>query len=165
MNGLSEFSFADVGAGYDTDLEGLARYDSNQDNLLSAADENFDHFLIWQDTDGDGVCEAGEARTLAQSGIVSIDLALNGVSSLRQGHYVYTTTTWRDVEGRAHEALDVGFRSGLDESITRSFDWGTITGGADGIEVATSGPINLDDFLEAMGRLMSQNQANDWMLV
>jgi hypothetical protein len=34
-----------------------------------------------------------------------------------------------------------------------------------GIQVTTTGLINLDGFVEVMGRLMSQNQANDWMMV
>lgn len=162
VNGVDEYSFADAAAGYDTDLEGLAAYDSNGDGVLDASDDGFDRFLIWQDLNGDGVCDAGEARTLSEAGVTAIRLALNGDSRLQNGHSIYNTTVWTEQNGQEHEALDVGFRAGRDVSVTRTFDWGQVTAGADGIFVDTNGRIDLSDFLEEMGRLISRNEITDW---
>jgi Ca2+-binding RTX toxin-like protein len=69
-----EISFVQDRAGAATDLEGLAAYDSNGDGLLSAGDERFGAFRVWQDADSDGVSDPGELKTLGAAGIASIDL-------------------------------------------------------------------------------------------
>ncbi|MDP3674869.1 MAG: tandem-95 repeat protein [Novosphingobium sp.] len=64
-----------------TDLEGLAaKHDSNKDGVLDARDANFAKFGVWQDADGDGVSDAGEFRSLADLGIVSIKLTSDGIA-------------------------------------------------------------------------------------
>jgi hypothetical protein len=70
----AEISFVQDKAGAKTDLEGLAAYDGNGDFLLSAADERFAQFRIWQDLNSNGVSESGELRSLSEMGIVSIGL-------------------------------------------------------------------------------------------
>ncbi|WP_338424246.1 beta strand repeat-containing protein [Sphingopyxis kveilinensis] len=65
--------------GGSTDLEGLRlQYDSNGDGRLSAEDTAFASFGVWQDGNGNGISEAGEYRSLADLGIVSITLASDG---------------------------------------------------------------------------------------
>jgi hypothetical protein len=70
-----EISFTQDKAGAQTDLEGLAAYDSNADGMISAADLRFGDFLVWQDVNTDGSSQATELKTLTQAGIVSIGLA------------------------------------------------------------------------------------------
>jgi len=150
VTGLDEIRFADAAAGFDTDLEGLARHDSNQDGVLDAQDADFDRFLIWQDLDQDGVCDAGEARTLEHAGVAAIRLALNNAASLQAGNNVYNTTSWIDANGVERDAWDVGFRAGLHVAQSRDFDWGVITGGADGFFVEGNGQvIDLSAFLQS----------------
>ncbi|SBV34979.1 protein of unknown function [uncultured Sphingopyxis sp.] len=75
-NDGGETSFSVAGS---TDLEGLRlQYDSNGDGTLSAADAEFARFGVWQDANGDGVTDAGEFRSLADLGIVSIALTSDG---------------------------------------------------------------------------------------
>lgn len=162
VNGVEEYSFSDSEAGYDTDLEGQSAYDTNGDGVLNASDDGFDRFLIWQDLNGDGVCDAGESRALAEASVTSIRLALNGEARLQNGHSIYNTTVWIDQNGQEREALDVGFRAGRDVSVTQTFDWGQVIAGADGIFVDATGRIDLSDFLEEMGRLISRNEITDW---
>jgi hypothetical protein len=70
-----EISFTQDKAGAQTDLEGLAAFDSNADGALTAADLRFGDFLVWQDVNADGASQATELKTLTQAGIVSIGLA------------------------------------------------------------------------------------------
>jgi len=52
----------------------LAGYDSNGDGIVSSTDNLFASLQIWQDLDQDGVTDAGELKSLADLGIVSISL-------------------------------------------------------------------------------------------
>ncbi|MEX1147437.1 MAG: cadherin domain-containing protein, partial [Sphingomonadales bacterium] len=71
--GISEISFVDDMEGAQTDLEGLTGFDSNEDGKLSALDERFDDFLVWRDTNQDGISQRHELVTLTDAGIVDID--------------------------------------------------------------------------------------------
>ncbi|MFM6992383.1 MAG: cadherin-like domain-containing protein [Rhodoferax sp.] len=75
---VSEFGFQHLRAGAQTDLEGLQSLDTNQDGLLSAADEKFAEFAVWQDANGNGVADSGEFLTLQERGIASINLHSDG---------------------------------------------------------------------------------------
>jgi hypothetical protein len=75
----SQFAFARHGG--ESDLQGLAgQFDSNNDGVLNANDTQFDEFAVWQDTDQDGVADAGEVKTLADLGITSLQLNSDGVA-------------------------------------------------------------------------------------
>ena len=78
INDGSEIVFARDGL---TDLQGLAAdYDSNRDGFLTAADNSFGLFGIWQDANSNGITDAGEYRSLSDAGIVSIGLVSDGVT-------------------------------------------------------------------------------------
>ncbi|MGL5736790.1 MAG: hypothetical protein ACRCYS_18145, partial [Beijerinckiaceae bacterium] len=57
----------------------LAALDSNGDGKITSADILFNELRIWQDADRDGVTDAGELKTLAELGIVSLDTGATGV--------------------------------------------------------------------------------------
>ena len=52
----------------------LAQYDSNHDQLINAADSQFELLKIWQDLDADGIVDTGELKSLAEHNIESISL-------------------------------------------------------------------------------------------
>ncbi|QDP20456.1 beta strand repeat-containing protein [Sphingomonas xanthus] len=58
-----------------SDLEGLARFDTNGDGQLSGADADFGLFGVWQDANGNGQVDAGELQSLAAHDIISIALS------------------------------------------------------------------------------------------
>lgn len=60
--------------GFEDGFQNLASYDTNADNVIDANDDIFGDLRIWQDIDQDGVSDEGELLTLAQIGIVSINL-------------------------------------------------------------------------------------------
>jgi Ca2+-binding RTX toxin-like protein len=74
-----EISFTSYLKGAQTDLEGLAAFDTNGDGVLSAADKTFGDFFIWQDRNQDGRSQVDELKTLKELRIVAISLQSDGV--------------------------------------------------------------------------------------
>ena len=74
INNGSEISFVDDLPGANTDLEGLAAFDTNGDWVLNNDDQRFENFQIWQDRNQDGISQANELISLADAGVVEIDL-------------------------------------------------------------------------------------------
>jgi hypothetical protein len=75
---MSEYAFARHAG--ETDLQGLAaQYDSNADGVLDARDERFHAFAVWQDSNGNGVSDEGEVRSLSEWRITAIGLHSDGV--------------------------------------------------------------------------------------
>ena len=75
---MSEYAFARHAG--ETDLQGLAaQHDSNADGVLDARDERFHTFAVWQDSNGNGVSDEGEVRSLGEWGITAVNLQSDGV--------------------------------------------------------------------------------------
>jgi hypothetical protein len=53
----------------------LAALDANGDGVIDASDPAFHELKLWRDTSQDGVSQGGEFITLAEAGIVSLNLA------------------------------------------------------------------------------------------
>ena len=69
-------------------FEVLETLDTNGDGRIDAQDEEFAKLRIWQDTDGDGVSDAGELVTLEEAGIVAIELTRTAVNGNNNGNGV-----------------------------------------------------------------------------
>ena len=73
----------------------LAALDSNGDGILDASDPAFAELKLWRDTSQDGVSQGGEFISLAEAGIVSLNLAntlknqnlANGNQLTREGSF------------------------------------------------------------------------------
>ena len=64
-----------------TDLQGLAaQFDTNRDGVFNAKDALFNEFSVWQDSNQNGVSDAGEMRSLADVGLTAIKLQSDGVT-------------------------------------------------------------------------------------
>jgi VCBS repeat-containing protein len=120
VNDGSEIVFATSANGAATDLEGLRiDYDSNHDGVLSAADADFAKFGVWQDANGNGVTDAGEFKSLADLGIVSLDLNSDGKSYTAANDQVtvFGEATYTRADGSEGRLGDVAFATkSLDES-------------------------------------------------
>ena len=55
-------------------FEALAQYDSNEDGIIDSEDEIFDKLRVWVDSDGNGVSEKRELKSLEELGIKAIKL-------------------------------------------------------------------------------------------
>ncbi|HET9640091.1 MAG TPA: putative Ig domain-containing protein [Allosphingosinicella sp.] len=109
----SDISFIGDVAGAASDLEGLAAYDSDGDGQLDSGDSRYGDFTLWQDLNSDGISQAGEMKSLAESGIASISLArtptgqrLDNVS----GHVVANSSTFTRTDGTGGAVGDVLLR-------------------------------------------------------
>lgn len=108
LSGIAEMSFTIDVAGAATDLKGLAAFDSNGDEKISAADQRFDQFMVWHDANGNGNVDAGEILSLADIGLAEISLAaaatklavgVDGVAVVNNGE-------WISVDGRSMGLAD-----------------------------------------------------------
>ncbi len=97
-NGL-ELSFTRFVEGAQTDLEGLAGFDSNANGVIDAGDARWGELLLWRDANVDGVSQDGELLTLAEMGIVSIGLAGSGEPYKDGGNIIHQTAVFSR-EGR-----------------------------------------------------------------
>ena len=66
--------------------EVLETYDTFADGVIDAKDAAFARLRIWRDLDQDGITDAGELKTLPESGITSISLTRTDVTGTNQGH-------------------------------------------------------------------------------
>jgi hypothetical protein len=120
----SQYAFTEYGGS--TDLEGLAAgFDTNRDGVFSMADEKFGEFMVWQDSNQNGVSDAGEVRSLADWGIAAINLVSDGVQRnpvdgvTEAGRSTATTT-----DGQAILVADAAFAfrdATADEQVSNLF--------------------------------------------
>lgn len=81
-------------------FDALSDLDSNGDGVFDAQDAEFANVKIWQDLDQDGISDAGELTSLADAGIVSIDLnAESGNVNLGNGNVQTATSAHITVDG------------------------------------------------------------------
>ena len=108
IDDISEISFVDDVVGAETDLEGLAAYDSDGDGLLTAGDARFGDFFVWQDANQNGISEAAELKTLAELGVESIDLTIDRDETYIDGNVMFQETPVTYSDGSVGVAGDVG---------------------------------------------------------
>ncbi|OGI41303.1 MAG: hypothetical protein A2140_02755 [Candidatus Muproteobacteria bacterium RBG_16_62_13] len=102
----SEIAFARYSPGAQSDLEGLRAFDSNHDGLLSAADEKWSKFGVWQDADSDGVTDPGEFKSLDELGVASVSLASDEQFSVIDGTTVQGVAKVSMTDGSTLDAAD-----------------------------------------------------------
>ena len=91
--------------GYDA----LREYDSNADGVINADDENFDQLKIWQDSNEDGITDAGELKTLSEAGIVEINTSTIASTETQFGNELRLKSDYTNAAGEVKDAADVYF--------------------------------------------------------
>ena len=76
---------------------------------ISAADAAFNELKVWVDADSDGVSDGGELRTLADLGIVSMDLNAAAGQGTDQGNLLGLTSSYTLADGSSRDMADVWF--------------------------------------------------------
>ena len=102
LDGLSEL----FGTNQIDGFAELAEQDSNDDGRIDVEDADFTRLLVWQDTNQDGISQAGELKTLEALGITSIDLATVPASTA-VGDNLVTATGSFTRNGETHLAADI----------------------------------------------------------
>ena len=92
-----------------TGWQALAQYDLNQDLLIDQHDVIFSSLQVWQDANSDGRTDAGELKTLAELGIVSISLNHNDQAVQQNGNTLQHFSSFHTADGQAHEVVDAWF--------------------------------------------------------
>jgi hypothetical protein len=128
VRSTSQFAFARHGG--ETDLQGLAaQFDSNHDGVLDAKDAQFGEFAVWQDTDQDGVADAGEVKHLIDLGITALDLTSDGVvRTPESGVTEAGHTTAQLANGSSMVVADAAFNYTLGSDATQGMDPGSSSG-------------------------------------
>jgi hypothetical protein len=107
----AEIVFTDYAPEAKSDMEALQlAFDSNHDGSLTAEDARWQEFGIWQDSNVNGVNEAGEFKSLDEWGITQLGLVSNGqVSSPVNGVIVSGESTVVFADQHTTTAADVVF--------------------------------------------------------
>jgi len=106
----SEISFKSDLPGAVSDLEGLSAFDTNQNGLFDAGDAQFAQFQVWCDANQNGVSDSGELKSLADYGVVAINLTRTPTGespSATDDNVVYATADVVHSDGSIGTAGDV----------------------------------------------------------
>ena len=95
----------------------LKQFDGNNDGLINASDTIFAQLKIWQDLDGNGISDAGELKTLAEAGIVSISVRPTVESYNVQGNAVTHHAAAKFADGHSTVAAAVRFSTDRSDTI------------------------------------------------
>lgn len=86
----------------------LSRYDDNNDGIIDENDSVFNDLRLWQDLNGDGICQTTEVRALAQHNIKSIALAYQNQNiNDGKGNTIAQTSTFTRNDGSIGNTADV----------------------------------------------------------
>jgi hypothetical protein len=168
-----EYVFTEWSDTAKTDLEAVAEvFDTNNDGMLDAQDEQWEQFAVWQDRDSDGITDEGELVPLSELGVESIALTYNEDSepgSAADGDVIIhgqSTVTYED--GSTTIAEDVSFAISAGDVLSDDDMNIPTTAGADqstgsqhvgGAETSADRSAYEADLLEA--DLMSSSHNND----
>lgn len=108
IDDISEISFVGDLPGADSDVEGLRAFDTNANGLLDAGDERFGEFRVWRDANQDGVSQAGELLSLADAGIVTVNLTMTLTGDVTStDNVIYSTAQYTNILGQSRLVGDV----------------------------------------------------------
>ena len=117
-----EISFAAYSEQAETDLQGLQAFDTNDDKQLTDDDAEWQQFVVWQDSDQNGLSDEGELKTLDDLEITAINLESDQQAAEIEGNEVFGSTEFTRSDGSAGIVADVAFDvaadSFLDEELT-----------------------------------------------
>ncbi|AFV97422.1 MULTISPECIES: Calx-beta domain-containing protein [unclassified Sulfuricurvum] len=101
IEGIGEVFGKDGISGF-AELRSVA--DTNYDNIIDRRDALFSQLKVWQDTNGDGISQANELKSLSSAGVKNIELNvigtninLNGNLLSKAGRYLKSNITQRKV--------------------------------------------------------------------
>ncbi len=86
----------------------LSGYDSNMDNLITAADTDFGNLLVWIDANANGYSESAELYSLNDLNITEINLAASLVDYDIAGNHITHESTFT-INGQTQTIVDAWF--------------------------------------------------------
>lgn len=104
IDGISEVFGKDGLSGF-AELRAVA--DTNYDGIIDRRDELYSQLKVWQDTNGDGISQASELKTLSQAGVKNIELNVIGTNINLNGNILSEAGRYGDSTGKRELAADV----------------------------------------------------------
>jgi hypothetical protein len=140
--------------------QALSELDSNGDGQISAADADFAKLLVWVDANSDGVSDAGELQSLAEHGIVSINLGADQTRVAQNGNYLQGFSSYSRTDGTSHEIVDAWLEEASTNVAIVNQGVRDITGDvqANGQTSANVLKLNLTDVLAVEANANGQHQ-------
>jgi hypothetical protein len=77
----------------------LSAEDTNHNGKFDAGDTNFTKVRIWQDTNSDGISQAGELHTLSELGVASVNLTSTTSNTVSNGNVQIAKGTFTKTNG------------------------------------------------------------------
>ena len=113
----SQIAFKDYLSTAQTDLEGLAAFDSNHDGQITAADRRYGELGVWVDANNNGTGEAGEYRSLEALGIAAISLHSDQQFRVDNGVTVHGQASFTRTDGSVGQVADVTLPVSVDVKV------------------------------------------------
>ncbi|MDQ2082928.1 VCBS domain-containing protein [Xanthobacteraceae bacterium Astr-EGSB] len=111
-NGKELFTPSFAGGHFASGSEALASLDANGDGILDGQDAAFASLLAWKDANADGVSEADELTSLADNGVVSIDVATTArVDAAVDGQQIVGEGTFTRADGTTGGFVEVALET------------------------------------------------------
>lgn len=88
----------------------LSNLDTHRDGRVDARDVNFSQLMLWVDRNANGKTDAGELISLAEAGIVSLNLNSQSSSAMQAGNRIALTSAYTQADGTQGIMADVWFR-------------------------------------------------------
>jgi VCBS repeat-containing protein len=104
IDGIGEVFGTATTSGF-TELRTLA--DSNYDGVIDRRDELYNQLKVWQDTNQDGISQAGELKTLSEAGVTKIELNVFATNINLNGNLLSEAGRYGDSTGTRSLAADV----------------------------------------------------------
>ena len=108
--GANPFDFGEIGD-QPGGMARLAELDSNHDGIINGADSHFVNLRVWQDANGDGETQPGELKSLADLGIISINLDYFKVNEAISDSFLTERSSFIRSDGTVGEIADIWFRT------------------------------------------------------
>ncbi|AFV97424.1 MULTISPECIES: calcium-binding protein [unclassified Sulfuricurvum] len=104
IEGIGEVFGKDGLSGF-AELRSVA--DTNYDNIIDRRDALFSQLKVWQDTNGDGISQANELKSLSQAGVKNIELNVIGTNINLNGNILSEAGRYGDSTGERELAADI----------------------------------------------------------
>lgn len=111
IEGIDEIAFVGYAPDQQTDLAAVRKaFDTNNNGVLDAGDANWNQFGVWQDSNSNGIQEAGEFKSLTDMGINTIGLTSDGQFQVIHGQTVHGLASATRTDGSTLAVADVTLR-------------------------------------------------------
>ena len=87
----------------------IALEDSNHDGKLNSSDAHWGELQLWVDANRNGKTDPGELHSLAEFGIVELDLAAREGTDIDNGNLIGLVSSFTKADGSQHVMADVWF--------------------------------------------------------